>query len=100
MWLVKVCIQTMTKRLELYSTTGHGQLPVPETVFHSEFRGPPQGPGPGPFPLPDFTKPPPGFGPPPGHLPDIDLTPSVPYYELPAGLMAPLVKVMLTTNQS
>ena len=70
---------------------GHGQLPVPETGFHPEFRGPPQGPG--PFPLPDFTKPPPGFGPPPAHLPDIDLTPSVPYYELPAGLMAPLVKL-------
>ena len=25
--------------------------------------------------------------------PDIDLTPSVPYFELPAGLVAPLVKV-------
>ncbi|KAL4236438.1 hypothetical protein ACF0H5_004823 [Mactra antiquata] len=59
-------------------------------------QGGPSGPsGPG-FPMPDFSKPPPGFPPPGMHRmppPDIDLTPSVPYYELPAGLMAPLVKL-------
>ena len=56
--------------------------------------GPP--PMPGMPPLPDFSKPPPGFPRPGGpHIPppDIDLTPSVPYYELPAGLIAPLIKV-------
>lgn len=72
------------------SVTGHGQIPGPG--FQPEFTGPPPT-GPGGFPMPDFSKPPPGFGPPPGHLQDFDLTPSVPYYELPAGLMAPLVKV-------
>ena len=54
---------------------------------------PPPLPG---MPLPDFSKPPPGFPRPGGpHVPppDIDLTPSVPYYELPAGLIAPLIKV-------
>lgn len=62
------------------------------------------------FTLPDLSKPPPGFPPtvpqhgpalppppPPGGMPllpmDMDLTPSVPYYDLPAGLMAPLVRV-------
>ena len=60
------------------------------------------------LPLPDFSKPPPGFpaippGPPPPTLRppgpptvpinDKDLMPTVPYYDLPAGLMAPLVKV-------
>ena len=60
------------------------------------------------LPLPDFSKPPPGFpamppgppppalrppGPPPGPINDKDLMPTVPYYDLPAGLMAPLVKV-------
>lgn len=42
--------------------------------------------------LPDLTKPPPGFPP----FPEInneDLMPSVPYFELPAGLMVPLVQV-------
>ena len=60
--------------------------------------------------LPDFSKPPPGFlpgfpgsGGMPGQMPgpipqqplptEADLTPTVPYFELPAGLMAPLVKV-------
>lgn len=42
--------------------------------------------------LPDLTKPPPGFPP----LPEInndELMPSVPYFELPAGLMVPLIMV-------
>ena len=72
--------------------------------------------------LPDFSKPPPGFPPtgpagfggplpgPPGHLlppslqpppiMDTDLMPSMPYYDLPAGLMAPLVKVHYICLQS
>ena len=45
--------------------------------------------------------PPPPLGPQPGPLPpplmqppsELDLTPSVPYYELPAGLIAPLIRV-------
>ena len=38
----------------------------------------------------DLSKPPPGFPTPP---PDKDLVPALPYYELPAGLMVPMVKV-------
>ncbi|XP_017791387.1 PREDICTED: calcium homeostasis endoplasmic reticulum protein [Habropoda laboriosa] len=60
--------------------------------------GVPPGNEPPPFsnvPLPDFSKPPPGFGPPPViHEPSVeDLMPSMPYYELPAGLMVPLIKL-------
>ncbi|XP_076646012.1 SR-related CTD associated factor 6 [Halictus rubicundus] len=60
--------------------------------------GVPTGNDPPPFtnvPLPDFSKPPPGFGPPPViHEPSVeDLMPSMPYYELPAGLMVPLIKL-------
>ncbi|XP_078040524.1 SR-related CTD associated factor 6 isoform X1 [Augochlora pura] len=60
--------------------------------------GVPPGNDPPPFtnvPLPDFSKPPPGFGPPPViHEPSVeDLMPSMPYYELPAGLMVPLIKL-------
>jgi len=69
-------------------------------------------PGNIPLPLPDLSRPPPGFPPGPGFgssapppqppplmsLPlkpphDTELMPSMPYYDLPAGLMAPLVKV-------
>lgn len=56
------------------------------------------------LPLPDFSKPPPGFGaptagaPPPlmaqeVHIQPEDLMPSMPYFELPAGLMVPLIKL-------
>ncbi|XP_066597695.1 calcium homeostasis endoplasmic reticulum protein isoform X2 [Prorops nasuta] len=60
--------------------------------------GVPSGGEPPPFsnvPLPDFSKPPPGFGPPPViHEPSVeDLMPSMPYFELPAGLMVPLIKL-------
>lgn len=41
--------------------------------------------------MPDFTKPPPGFAA-KESIPD-DLVPSVPYFDLPAGLMVPLVKL-------
>ncbi len=53
--------------------------------------GVPPGPGLGPgAPPPPFPEPPPR-----PQITDADLTPSVPYYELPAGLLAPLVKVSL-----
>ncbi|XP_074640155.1 calcium homeostasis endoplasmic reticulum protein-like [Tubulanus polymorphus] len=68
-----------------------------------------QGTGPGrsmptpAIPLPDMSKPPPGFPPaqpppnannlPTGGQQEPDLTPSVPYFDLPGGLMAPLVKL-------
>lgn len=76
---------------------GPGPPHPPPFDYHAPWQGPPpSGPGGPGFPMPDFSKPPPGF-PPPGlqrmPLPDFDLTPSVPYYELPAGLMAPLVKL-------
>ena len=75
----------------------HGQTAAPVPPDHA---GPPVVPPPGPIQLPDFSKPPPGFPvlppplsvPPPAHT-EADLTPTVPYFELPAGLMAPLVKV-------
>ena len=63
----------------------------------------PGGPGPDNFthlPMPDFSKPPPGFGPPQAPPPLMsqevcmeDLMPSMPYFELPAGLMVPLIKL-------
>lgn len=56
-------------------------------------------PPPGFFPpppaaFPDFSKPPPGFPVPPKPEPE-ELIPSVPYYELPAGLIVPLIKVSI-----
>ncbi|RZF40697.1 hypothetical protein LSTR_LSTR007988 [Laodelphax striatellus] len=47
--------------------------------------------------LPDFSQPPPGFPavPPPPTISEVmpdDLLPSLPYYDLPAGLMVPLIK--------
>ena len=77
--------------------------------------GIPAGP-PSNIPLPDMSRPPPGFPPGAGFMPpmsnvglqppplmslnvkapmEMDLMPSMPYYDLPAGLMAPLVKVCL-----
>jgi len=56
--------------------------------------------------LPDLSRPPPNFiqnnFPLPPIQPDItpdDLLPSLPYYELPAGLMVPLVKVCKKINK-
>uniref|UniRef100_A0A1B6G4R8 Calcium homeostasis endoplasmic reticulum protein n=1 Tax=Cuerna arida TaxID=1464854 RepID=A0A1B6G4R8_9HEMI len=49
--------------------------------------------------LPDLSRPPPGFHlppPPPLMQPEVmpdDLLPSLPYYDLPAGLMVPLIKL-------
>ncbi|KAK4325591.1 hypothetical protein Pmani_003834 [Petrolisthes manimaculis] len=54
-----------------------------------DFNQPPPGFPPG-LPLVDFSKPPPGF---PVEEQKENLVPTVPYYELPAGLMAPLVKM-------
>lgn len=47
--------------------------------------------------FPDFSKPPPGFPatvPPKPEPTAEELMPSVPYYDLPAGLMIPLIKVI------
>lgn len=79
------------------------------TDFSGMTPKPPAG-NPANIPLPDMSKPPPGF--PPGFMQpnigiqppplmslnikppvEMDLMPSMPYYDLPAGLMAPLVKV-------
>nr|CAD7602446.1 unnamed protein product [Timema genevievae] len=46
--------------------------------------------------LPDLSKPPPGFPAPPQIISEVvsdELMPSVPYFELPAGLMVPLIKL-------
>lgn len=78
--------------------------PPPPITGDLNFSQPPPGWGvppitePPPFttvPLPDFSKPPPGFGPPPNLLESCaeDLMPSMPYFELPAGLMVPLIKL-------
>ncbi|KAH0549307.1 calcium homeostasis endoplasmic reticulum protein [Cotesia glomerata] len=82
----------------------HSGPPPPAIAGDLNFSQPPPGWGvpptsePPPFttvPLPDFSKPPPGFGPPPlMHESSIeDLMPSMPYFELPAGLMVPLIKL-------
>ena len=52
---------------------------------------------------PDLSRPPPGFGGPPPHMPpqqgrpapfnDSNLIPTLPYHDLPAGLMVPLIKM-------
>lgn len=47
--------------------------------------------------MPDLSKPPPGFPTTPEVCPD-DLLPSVPYFELPAGLMVPLIMVTKINN--
>lgn len=57
------------------------------------FNQPPPGFFPPPGVFPDFSKPPPGFPPPPMHIEPEDLMPTVPYYDLPAGLIVPLIKV-------
>lgn len=49
---------------------------------------------PGGIELPDLTRPPPGFPPVQPEIQPEDLLPSLPYYDLPAGLMVPLIKVL------
>ncbi len=98
-----LCRCQFAVKLSVLSSTGNVR-PLVQDYNHGQGGGPPPG-GPGGsnpplLPLPDFSKPPPGFPalpPPPGPRPaapsDADLMPTVPYYDLPAGLMAPLVKV-------
>ncbi|XP_066906139.1 calcium homeostasis endoplasmic reticulum protein isoform X1 [Halyomorpha halys] len=43
--------------------------------------------------LPDLTRPPPGFAPVQPEIQPEDLLPSLPYFDLPAGLMVPLIKL-------
>lgn len=65
----------------------------PNGMDNLQFSQPP----PGYFPqaiFPDFSKPPPGFVQKTEPLLE-DLVPTQPYYDLPAGLMVPLVKVCL-----
>nr|CAH7729211.1 unnamed protein product [Callosobruchus chinensis] len=56
------------------------------------FTQPPPGYFPPPGMFPDFSKPPPGFPAKPEPILE-ELLPTAPYYDLPAGLMVPLVKV-------
>lgn len=65
----------------------------PPNGIEIPFNQPPPGFFPPPGVFPDFSKPPPGFAAPP--KPELleELMPSVPYYDLPAGLIVPLIKV-------
>lgn len=45
------------------------------------------------FLIPDLSKPPPGFSNPPAEVVVEEVVPSAPYYELPAGLMVPLIRL-------
>uniref|UniRef100_A0A1B6L2Y7 CID domain-containing protein n=1 Tax=Graphocephala atropunctata TaxID=36148 RepID=A0A1B6L2Y7_9HEMI len=94
----------------LDSQSGMGQdgmqsFPPPPPEMGVQFTQPPPGflptfppPAPG-IELPDLSRPPPGFHlppPPPILQPEVmpdDLLPSLPYYDLPAGLMVPLIKL-------
>ncbi|XP_039296295.1 calcium homeostasis endoplasmic reticulum protein [Nilaparvata lugens] len=81
---------------------GEGGPPPPMGLENISFSQPPPGfsphiPPPG-IALPDFSQPPPGFPavPPPPQISDVmpdDLLPSLPYYDLPAGLMVPLIRL-------
>ncbi|WAR23763.1 CHERP-like protein [Mya arenaria] len=93
------CSHLQSQLQQLQSQLSQLQTQLAQAQAAAPWTGPPpvsSAGGPGQIPLPDFSKPPPGFPPlgiprlPP---PDIDLTPSVPYYDLPSGLMAPLVKL-------
>lgn len=68
-------------------------LPPNGGIEMGQFSQPPPGffPPPGSL-FPDFSKPPPGFPLPQEPQPE-ELMPSVPYYDLPAGLIVPLIKV-------
>lgn len=80
-----------------------GMIPSqPPPDININFTQPPPGfmpnfPPPG-IELPDFSRPPPGFPgipppPPPAEIMPDDLLPSLPYYDLPAGLMVPLINL-------
>lgn len=103
-WSDLQCI--LTNNVLLYMISGQG--PVVMTEYTAMGSGQP---GNIPLPLPDMSRPPPGFPPGSGYMQqpmqqppplmslnvkapmEMDLMPSMPYYDLPAGLMAPLVKV-------
>lgn len=70
----------------------------PPNGIEIPFNQPPPGFFPPPGVFPDFSKPPPGFAAPP--KPELleELMPSVPYYDLPAGLIVPLIKVGSVNN--
>lgn len=71
-------------------------LAQPPNGMDIPFTQPPPGFFPPPGVFPDFSKPPPGFQPPPPpQIEPEDLMPTVPYYDLPAGLIVPLIKVSL-----
>ncbi|XP_073977010.1 SR-related CTD associated factor 6 [Rhodnius prolixus] len=65
------------------------ELPINVTQPPPGFFPPP----PGGIELPDLTRPPPGFPPVQPEIQPEDLLPSLPYYDLPAGLMVPLIKL-------
>jgi len=77
---------------------GSGRRSRWDRTAPSHSSGPPPG-----LPVPDLSRPPPGFVPPRSglgaglghsHSPKVDSDrPSVPYFDLPAGLMVPLVKL-------
>lgn len=73
---------------------GQATVPPPNNGMDiPPFNQPPPGFFPPPGVFPDFSKPPPGFPPPPMQIEPEDLMPTVPYYDLPAGLIVPLIKV-------
>ena len=90
--------------LEPFIATGQTtQQPIIQDYNHGQAGLAPAAP---PIRLPDLSRPPPGFVglpptaaaaalPPAAPVCEADLTPTVPYYELPAGLMAPLVNVRM-----
>lgn len=79
------------------STTNQNQVTTvdfqpPPNGIENPFSQPPPGYLPPPGMFPDFSKPPPGFPPKPEVFLE-ELMPTAPYYDLPAGLIVPLVKV-------
>ncbi|XP_064211274.1 calcium homeostasis endoplasmic reticulum protein isoform X2 [Tribolium castaneum] len=71
-----------------------GQSPnLPTNGMDNPFSQPPPGYFPPPGVFPDFSKPPPGFAPNPEPPVVEELVPTAPYYDLPAGLMVPLIKL-------
>ncbi|XP_063921571.1 calcium homeostasis endoplasmic reticulum protein isoform X2 [Zophobas morio] len=75
-----------------------GQSPgLPTNGMDNPFSQPPPGYFPPPGVFPDFSKPPPGFAPNPEPPAVEELMPTAPYYDLPAGLMVPLIKLEDTT---
>lgn len=70
---------------------------APNGLENLPFTQPPPGYFSPPGLFPDFSKPPPGFPAKPEPYLE-ELMPSAPYYDLPAGLMVPLVKVRYSSE--